>query len=153
MSFAIYALVIKPEWSPTLGFTADPNHADGLFLFVWLIFTLYMTVASFRVSRVVNGVFILLSLTLFFLVVGALTPNVHLSRTGGWLGICCACVAWYGSAAVVINNTWRKTVLPIGVYKHEEETLPSHTPAKLDREPIRISVGDVESLPKGGQAA
>jgi hypothetical protein len=117
MAFAIYALVIKPMWKPA-SFTANPNHADGLFLFVWLIFTLYMTVASFRVSKVVAAVFSLLSPTLFFLVVGALAPSPGCTRTGGWLGILCACAAWYGSAAVTINTTYGRTVLPVGVYVH-----------------------------------
>ena len=82
---------------------------------------MYMTVAAVRVSKVVLGVFVLLSFTLFFLVVGALAPSVGCTKTGGWLGILCACTAWYGSAAVVINNTWGETVCPIGVYVHNKK--------------------------------
>ena len=121
MSFAIYVLAIKSGWSPTSLEGANPNHADGLFLFVWMIFTMYMTVASYKTSTVVFLVFVLLSPTLFFLVVGALAPSVGCTKTGGWLGICCACMAWYGSAAVVINTTWGTTVLPVGVYVHTKK--------------------------------
>jgi uncharacterized protein len=79
-----------------------------------------MTVASLRVSKAVAAVFLLLSPTLFFLVVGNLAPSPGCIRVGGWLGICCTTCAWYCSAAVVINSTWRRTVLPVGVYVHAE---------------------------------
>ena len=36
MSFAIYALAIKSGWNPTSLEGANPAHADGLFLFVWM---------------------------------------------------------------------------------------------------------------------
>ena len=72
-------------------------------------------------SKAVAAVFITLTLTLFFLVLGALVPSVDCTKTGGWLGLVCACCAWYCSAAVVINNTWRQTILPIGVYRHPEK--------------------------------
>ena len=77
---------------------------------------MYMTVASYKTSVVVFMVFMLLSPTLFFLVVGALAPSIGCTKTGGWLGLCCATTAWYGSAAVVINTTWGETILPVGVY-------------------------------------
>ena len=47
-----------------------------------------------KVSRALAAVFLLLTPTLFFLVVGALAPSPECTRTGGWLGICCACCAW-----------------------------------------------------------
>ena len=117
MSFALYATVYKPIIVGEVAAGA-PNmsvrQAEGLFLFVWMIFTMYMTVASLRISKVVAGIFLTLSPTLFFLVVGNLAPSPGCTRCGGWLGIVCACIAWYGSAAVVINTSWGETVLPVG---------------------------------------
>ncbi len=84
-----------------------------------MIFTMYMTVAAHKTSKVVFGVFMLLWPTFLLLVVGALAPSPNCTKAGGWMGILCACTAWYGSAAVVINTTWQRTVFP-GVYVHEK---------------------------------
>lgn len=32
------------------------------------------------------------------------------------MGIVCASLAWYGSAATVLNSTFERQVLPLGVY-------------------------------------
>lgn len=118
MSFALYETVYSPIIAAKIAAGTAPNYtsreAEGLFLFVWLVFTLYMTVASLGISKCVAGIFLTLSPTLFFLVVGKLAPSPGCTRCGGWIGIVCACIAWYGSAAVVINNSWGRTVLPVG---------------------------------------
>src|SRR3954467_2243929 len=49
---------------------ADVGHAVGLFLIAWGIFTMYMWVASFRVSVAVMLVFFALTVTFFLLGIG-----------------------------------------------------------------------------------
>ena len=71
MSFAAYVYLIVP----TLISTGNVNEATGLFLLSWLIFTLYMTVAAFRTSRVLFILFVVLSITFLLLVIGNLTGN------------------------------------------------------------------------------
>ena len=39
-----------------------------------------------------------------------------MTKAGGAFGIFTAIIAWYGSAAVVINSTWGRTMLPVGVF-------------------------------------
>ena len=53
MSFGLYAIWIKPQWGiNSKGYVgmSESRHADGLFLFVWLVFTCYMTIASLKVG-------------------------------------------------------------------------------------------------------
>jgi succinate-acetate transporter protein len=92
----------------------DVNHALGLYLLVWTIFTAYMAVAASRVSLVVLGVFVFLALTFLALTIGAFvgTPLNGWTKLGGWLGLVTAVVAWYGSFAAVTNSTFKSTVLP-----------------------------------------
>jgi len=115
MSFAAYVQIEIPELGST-----DSHEPLGLFLFVWLIFTLYMFVGSLRVSRAVASVFFTLSITFILLVIGTLAQNPRTSQAGGWMGIICACCAWYSSAAIVINKTWGRTVLPVGEIESKE---------------------------------
>ena len=93
--------------------TADLPVAVGVFLLGWTIFTAYMTVASFRVSGAVVAVFVLLTATFVLLTIGAFQSSVNLTKAGGWVGIATAAAAWYSSFAGVVNETFRKPVIPV----------------------------------------
>jgi len=109
-----YAALVRYV-APTLP-AASAHEAIGLYLFVWNIFTVYMFIASLKTSRVITCVFFFLSITFLLLTIGAFANNTHCTQAGGWFGLITALFAWYGSAAVVINSTWERTVLPVGVY-------------------------------------
>jgi succinate-acetate transporter protein len=88
------------------------NEALGVFLVGWTVFTFYMWVATFRLSRALFVLFAALLATFLLLDLaeaGAISPVA-----GGYLGILTALVAWYISAAHVINEAWGKVVLPLG---------------------------------------
>jgi uncharacterized protein len=92
---------------------ADAGHAIGLFLIAWGIFTTYMFVASLRTTAAIAGVFLLLAATFFVLGIGAAGAHTNLTKVGGWLGLATAAAAWYASFAVVVNSTFKRTVLPV----------------------------------------
>jgi succinate-acetate transporter protein len=117
MSFAGYVYFIVP----TIANTGNTQKATGLFLLSWFIFTLYMNVAAYRTSKVLFLLFLTLNITLLLLIIGNLTNTSVVINIGGWIGIITAFIAWYGSAAVVINSTFRKSVLPIGLYHPPKE--------------------------------
>jgi hypothetical protein len=91
----------------------------GLYLWAWGIFTAYMTIASLRTTGAVFAVFLLLTVTFILLGIGnsALSGTLSLTnntiKIGGWVGLATAVVAWYASAAGVINDTWGRTLLPV----------------------------------------
>ncbi len=87
----------------------------GIFLLAWTIFTAYMTIAATRVNVAVLGVFVFLTLTFAALTYGAWgAGHTGMTKFGGYLGIVTALLAWYASAAGVINDTHGKVVLPVG---------------------------------------
>jgi uncharacterized protein len=93
--------------------------AIGLYLWAWGIFTAYMTIASLRTTGAVFAVFLLLTITFILLGIGnsALAGTLSLTnntiKIGGWVGLATAAVAWYASAAGVINDTWGRALLPV----------------------------------------
>lgn len=91
----------------------DINHALGVFLLVWTIFTAYMTVAASRVSLAVLAVFGALTLTFLFLTLGKFQSGDSLTKLGGWLGFLTAILAWYASFAAVTNSTFKRVLLPV----------------------------------------
>lgn len=108
IAYYVFVKVVAPGIS-----AADLPVAVGVFLLGWTIFTAYMTVASFRVSGAVVAVFVLLTATFVLLTIGAFQSSVNLTKAGGWVGIATAAAAWYASFAGVVNETFRKPVIPV----------------------------------------
>ena len=89
--------------------------ALGVYLLAWTIFTLYMTVAAAKTTMAIFSVFVALTLAFIFLTIGNWgAGHTEMVKIGGWLGILTAALAWYASAAGVINETHGKVVLPVG---------------------------------------
>lgn len=80
----------------------------------WGVFTLYMWLPTFRLSKALWWVFLTLWITFFLLGFGALLGMPGLSAAGGWLGLVCGLIAMYTSFALVTNATFGKVVLPVG---------------------------------------
>jgi succinate-acetate transporter protein len=91
----------------------DLNHGIGVYLLVWGIFTLYMFIASTKISGALMAVFAALALTFFALAIGNLDAgSTDWTKLGGWLGIATALFAWYASFAGVMAATYKRAVLP-----------------------------------------
>jgi succinate-acetate transporter protein len=99
---------------------AGTNLTNGLawFLFAFAVFNTYMLFWSLRVSVAVFLVFLTLEITEIVLVIGFF--NLSHGGTewwlhaGGWCGVVTAAVAWYTSAAGVVNGMSPTPVLPVG---------------------------------------
>lgn len=92
---------------------ADAGTATGMFLLVFTIFTAYMAIAALRTNAVLVTVFVFLFLTFLFLTIGELGSSTGSGKFGGWLGLITAVLAWYASFAIVLNSTFKRTVLPV----------------------------------------
>lgn len=91
---------------------ADVSVAVGVFLLGWTIFTAYMTVPSFAVSGAVAVVFVLLTVTFVLLTIGAFQNQAGFTQWGGYFGIATAAAAWYASFAGVVNETFKRAIIP-----------------------------------------
>ena len=86
----------------------------GVALIGWGVFTLYMWIATFRLSKALWWIFLTLWITFFLLGFGALFGKSEMHVAGGWLGLVCGLLAMYTSFALVTNATFGKTVIPVG---------------------------------------
>jgi succinate-acetate transporter protein len=116
-AFSAYGAFWLSFWALVQFYVADipkaqVGHAVGLYLLAWGIFTAYMTIASFRVSRAVNVVFCLLTPTFLLLALGEYGGHESIVHLGGIVGLVTAAAAAYTSAAGVTNTTFGRTVLP-----------------------------------------
>ena len=100
------------------------NRDLGWILLAFFIFNTYMMIISTQLNTAVFGVFLTLELTELFLLIGnfttktaALPPDPTSSGlivVGGYIGLVTALVAWYTSAAGVINGLKGGVVFPVG---------------------------------------
>lgn len=119
-AFWISYYVLSKSVLPSIKLPAEVSIAVGVFLLCWTIFTFYMTIASFRVSGAVVAVFVLLLATFILLTIGAFENMATVTKAGGWVGVATAAAAWYASFAGVMNETFKRRLIP---------TLPLAPPA------------------------
>lgn len=104
-SFALFVLFLHD---------GVPTAFVGWYLFLWGAFTFYMWVATFCAARALRLVFLVLWITFFLLAAGEWTAWDALKMLGGYAGLLTAALAFYLSAAEVINATHQREVLPVG---------------------------------------
>jgi len=91
---------------------AAANHALAVFLLCWLIWTVLLWVATFRVSMVLNLLFLNLIAVFAFLAAGLGFNNTALVHVGGYLGIVLSAIGFYGALEAVVNETFGRPVIP-----------------------------------------
>jgi succinate-acetate transporter protein len=104
-----YWLVVNTKLE---GSASDVRIGIGAYLLAWTIFTFYMWVASLRLNGALIAVFTFLLATFAILALGEFVDSSGLHKLGGWLGIITAILAWYTAAAITVNSTFKKVVLP-----------------------------------------
>jgi uncharacterized protein len=97
---------------------ADVDNSVAWFLIAFAIFNTYMLMWATRVSVAVMGVFLTLEVTEIVLAIGFFRVAHGMSpywiHVGGWVGLVTAAVAWYTSAAGVVNGMSTRAILPVG---------------------------------------
>ena len=86
----------------------------GWYLFLWGAFTFYMWLATFRSPRALQAIFLALWITFFLLAAGKWTGSSALHVAGGYMGLVTAVLAFYLSAADLMNEVYDRIVLPTG---------------------------------------
>jgi hypothetical protein len=120
LSFGLFIILAETTKFLASYTGGDAASAGAWFLFAFAIFNTYMLLSSLRVNGAVFLVFLTLEITEILLVIGnfesAHTQGHHLwwLHAGGWAGVVTAAVAWYASAAGVMNGQAGRTVLPVG---------------------------------------
>jgi uncharacterized protein len=86
----------------------------GWYLFIWGLFTFFMWFGTFRSNRVLQFVFLSLTVLFWLLAIRDWFGAATIGHIAGWEGIVCGFAALYLSMAEVINESRGRTVLPIG---------------------------------------
>jgi uncharacterized protein len=110
IGLGLWALLVAPNAKSA----AAAGHDVAWILLSFAIFNTYMLLWSTQVNAAVFGVFLTLEATEVILFIGNFAGNTNVVKIGGYVGIVTAAVAWYTSAAGVINGMRGRPVLPVG---------------------------------------
>ncbi|MDY0235447.1 MAG: acetate uptake transporter [Gudongella sp.] len=97
--------------------TAPSSKEMAVYLFMWGLFTFVMFIGTLRISRALQVVFGSLTILFMLLAIGDFTGNTLILKLAGFEGIICGFSAIYAGLAQVINEVYKKEILPIGVIK------------------------------------
>ncbi len=110
--FALLNWTIGAGW-----LKAPPPVAGGTVLLMWGIFTFLLWIVTFRLSKAVWSIFLLLWITFFFLAAGDFgysIGSVSCGQIGGHIGLLTGLDALAVAFIEVLNATANRTVIPVG---------------------------------------
>ncbi len=123
IGLGLWILLVAPHITASPAGQAESDL--GWILLAFSIFNTYMLLWSSAVNKAVFMVFLTLEATEVILWIGFFSGTSGIIKLGGWVGIITAAVAWYASAAGVINGMAGRPVVPVGT--------PMWTPATSSR--------------------
>jgi uncharacterized protein len=103
----VFILVFK-------GLPGNPKPYIGWYLFMWGLFTFFMRFGTFGKNRVIQFVFLSLTILFWLLAIRDWTGSHAIGAIAGWEGIICGLSAIYLAMAEVLNEVHGKVMLPIG---------------------------------------
>jgi uncharacterized protein len=100
---------------PKLGWIAPSSEISmAYYLAMWGVFTFFLFIGTFKISRALQVVFGTLVILFFMLAYGDATGNAEIKMYAGYEGIFCGASAIYTGMASLLNEVYGKEILPIG---------------------------------------
>ena len=99
---------------PVLGWGTTPEIAAMVsYLVMWGLFTGVMFFATLKLNRALQVVFGTLTILFFMLATAEATGSTIVKQIAGYVGTICGLSAVYTGLAQVLNEVYRRTILPI----------------------------------------
>ncbi|MDB5021976.1 MAG: hypothetical protein JWQ28_3103 [Pedobacter sp.] len=100
---------------PKLGLATAPSEgAMAAYLSVWGLFTFLLFFGTLRLNRALQFVFASLTILFALLAIGDATGNAGIKTIAGYEGIVCGASAIYTGIANLLNEVYKRLVLPVG---------------------------------------
>lgn len=109
---SLVALLVLPKQIAGVAETSGP--ALVAYLVIWGIFTGGLFIGTLRLNRALQVIFASLTVLFFLLATAHHLGSPGLTRIAGLEGIFCGLSAMYAGIAQVLNEIYKRTVLPLG---------------------------------------
>jgi succinate-acetate transporter protein len=97
----------------TMGLATFNSTGLAYYLFMWGLFTSLMFIGTLRLNGALMVVFGTLAILFFLLAAGASSGNSSVTNAAGYEGIICGLSAMYASIATLLNEVYKRQVLPL----------------------------------------
>ena len=87
--------------------------ATGLFLLLWALLALTLTLAHWSGGELVRGVYALFTVALVLLAVSTLGGNDTVGKAAGWVAAAAGLLAWYSATSALAGGAWGRVSLPV----------------------------------------
>jgi len=115
----LVAIWLLPAIFPNTELAAMPGETALAWFFVaWGLFSGYMFLGTLRLNRALQVVFGLLTILFFLLAIRDFGGGAVWGKIAGWEGIVTGIAAAYAAAAQIINEVYRRVILPLGPIGH-----------------------------------
>ncbi|HEY7780048.1 MAG TPA: acetate uptake transporter [Ktedonobacterales bacterium] len=116
VAFGAWILLTAAKLIPSTRFGGtSAAYVAGWFIITFGVIAAYLAVAALADNLVLVAILVTLAITYIFDGLGTMIvgPNNWATYIGGYAGIVSSLIAFYLSAAIVINSTWGREVLPM----------------------------------------
>ena len=96
---------------------APAENAMAWYFVAWGVFTGVMFIATLKLNRALQVVFFTLTVLFFLLAIRDFGGGATWGKIAGWEGIFCGLSAIYAGLAQVLNEYYKRVVLPLGPVK------------------------------------
>jgi succinate-acetate transporter protein len=112
---SLVALLLMPSVFPDASVAAASSEkALAWYFLFWGLFTGYMFIGTLKLNRALQVVFGLLTLLFFLLAIRDFGGGAVFGKIAGYEGIVTGLAAIYTAAAQILNETYRRVILPLG---------------------------------------
>ncbi len=108
--WSLVAIWLNPFGEKVL---AADETSMGYYLLLWGIFTGFMFIGTLTHNKATQFVFLSLTVLFFMLAVGDFLGSHEIKVAAGYVGIVCGASAIYNCVAQIINNEFKRNVLPL----------------------------------------
>lgn len=113
-SYGFFWLSLVALWLlPFMGVTKPDGTSMGFYLSMWGVFTLVFFIGTLKGNTIGKLIFGSLVVLFALLSVASFTGNESIHTFAGYEGIICGSFAFYEAAALIINEKFGKSVLPL----------------------------------------
>jgi succinate-acetate transporter protein len=119
-SYGLFWLTLAGIWLipaifPDTKLAGSPSELALAWYFVfWGVFTGYMFIGTLKLNRALQVVFGLLTILFFLLAIRDFGGGAIWGKIAGWEGIVTGLSAVYAACAQILNEVYRKVILPLG---------------------------------------
>lgn len=114
ISYGSFWLTLVFIWiAPHVGLERADDLSMGCYLGIWGLFTLVFFIQALKGKTIGILLFGTLVILFWLLAIHFFTGNALIGRIAGFEGILCGSLAFYEASAIMINDRYGKTVLPM----------------------------------------